>query len=191
MFTGIIEELGKVKKITQRSGITLLEIAAGITLSGTKIGDSIAVNGACLTAIAVSEKSFSFEVMHQTLKSTNLGELKLGQPVNLERSLKASDRISGHFVYGHIDCLGAVRRKTLRNGVFEFEIAVAPDFSRYCLPKGSIAVDGISLTLAQVRGSVFTVSIIPHTLKNTTLGSRVPSDKVNIEFDMLAKRATV
>ena len=191
MFTGIVEELGKVKNITQRQGVRLLEINAKQTLAGTQIGDSISVNGVCLTVVAVTPDAYSFEVMQQTLKNTNLGSLQIGGRVNLERSLKVSDRVSGHFVYGHIDCLGIVRRKTLRNGVFEFEIAVAQDFMRYCLPKGSLALDGISLTLGQIKGNLFTVYIIPHTLKNTTLGFSSPSDKLNVEFDMLAKRAAV
>jgi riboflavin synthase len=126
--------------------------------------------------------------MHQTLKNTNLGLLKIGQAVNLERSLKVGDRISGHFVSGHIDCLGLVHRKTLRNGSVEFKISVPPAFIRYCLPKGSVSIDGISLTLALIRANIFTVCIIPHTLKNTTLGFSSPSDKLNVEFDILAKK---
>ena len=168
MFTGIVEETGKVKKISFRSGITLLEISASKILFDTKVGDSIAVNGVCLTAVAIGTNFLSFEAMHQTLKNTNLGLLKIGQVLNLERSLKVGDRVSGHFVSGHIDCLGLVRRKTLRNGAFELEISVPPAFTRYCLPKGSVAIDGISLTLATIHANIFTVYIIPHTLKNTT-----------------------
>jgi riboflavin synthase len=191
MFTGIVEELGKVKKIAQRAGITRLEISAKKTLIETKIGDSIAVNGVCLTAVAIGDNFFSFEVMPQTLKNTNLGLFKIGQVVNLERSLKVGERISGHFVSGHIDCLGLVRRKALRRGSVEFEISVPPAFIRYCLPKGSVAIDGISLTLALIRANIFTVCIIPNTLKNTTLSFTGPSDKLNVEFDILAKRNLV
>jgi riboflavin synthase len=134
---------------------------------------------------------FSFEVMEQTYKNTNLGLLVVGQAVNLERSLKVGDRVGGHFVAGHIDCLGLVRRKTLRNGSTELEISVAPAFMRYCLPKGSVSLDGISLTLAAIRANIFTVCIIPHTLKNTTLKFTGPSAKLNIEFDILAKKSPV
>jgi len=188
MFTGIVEELGKVKKITSKTGVTLLEISAKDVLADTKIGDSIAINGVCLTIVAIGKNCLSFEVMNTTLKNTNLGLLKIGQEVNLERSLKVGDRISGHFVNGHVDCLGLVRKKSLRNGNIEFDIAVAPVFMRYCLPKGSISLDGISLTLAKVQGNIFSVSIIPHTFKNTTLNSKGPSDKLNVEFDILAKK---
>lgn len=188
MFTGIVEELGKVKRIIHQAGLVNLEICAKVILADTKIGDSIAVNGVCLTVIALSNNSFSAEVMNQTLKTTNLELLKIGQVVNLERSLKVGDRVSGHFVSGHIDCLGLVRKKSLRNGNIEFEIAIPPVFIGYCLPKGSISLDGISLTLAECRGNVFRVCIIPHTLKNTTLNFKGPSDKLNIEFDILAKK---
>jgi riboflavin synthase len=188
MFTGIIEELGRVKKIMPRAGIILLEISAKKTLIDTRIGDSIAVNGVCLTAVAIGDNFFSFEVMHQTVKNTNLGLFKIGQVVNLERSLKVGDRVGGHFVSGHIDCLGLVRRKALRNGSVELEISVPPAFIGYCLPKGSVSIDGISLTLASIRANIFTVYIIPHTFKNTTLSFTGPSDKLNVEFDILAKK---
>jgi riboflavin synthase len=191
MFTGIIEELGRVKKIARKNSLILLEISAKGALVDTKVGDSIAVNGACLTVVVLGNDSFSFEVIGETLKTTNLGLFKIGEMVNLERSLKIGDRVSGHFVTGHIDCLGLVRKKGLRNGSTEFEVAVAPDFRRYCLPKGSIAFDGISLTLARVRASILTVCIIPHTLKNTTLNFKGPSDRLNVEFDILAKRLRI
>ena len=191
MFTGIIEELGRVKKITFRTGVMRLEISAKETLLDTKLGDSIAVNGVCLTVVSIGSNSVSFEVIDTTAKITNLGLLKIGQVVNLERSLKVGDRVSGHFVSGHVDCLGLIRRKALRNGSVELEIAVPPDFIRYCLPKGSVSIDGISLTLGLIRANIFTVCIIPHTLKNTTLNLKGPSDKLNVEFDILAKKTTV
>lgn len=191
MFTGIVEELGRVRKISPRAGMVILEIDAQKALLDTKIGDSIAVNGVCLTAVAVKGTFFGFEVMQQTFKNTNLGLISIGQLVNLERSLKVGDRVGGHFVSGHIDCLGLVRRKTIRNGSLELAISVPPAFIPYCLPKGSISVDGISLTLASIRANIFTVCIIPHTLKNTTLSLAAASDKLNIEFDILAKRAAV
>lgn len=188
MFTGIIEELGKVKRIARSGRTALLEISAQKTLQDVKIGQSIAVNGACLTITSLKDNSFSFEVMPETLKSTNLGLLKIGEQVNLERSLKLGDRVSGHFVTGHIDCLGLVRRKCLRNGNLEFAVAIPAFFTRYCLTKGSVSLDGISLTLADKRADTFSVYIIPHTLKNTTLSFKGPSDKLNVEFDILAKK---
>ena len=189
MFTGIVEELGVVKKITPKAGVTCLEISAKVVLGGTKIGESIAVNGVCLTVVAIGDNSVIFEVMGITFKNTNLGLLSLGGKVNLERSLKVGDRVGGHFVSGHVDCLGLVRKKSLRNGSVEFEISIPPVFSRFCLPKGSVALDGVSLTLAKTGGNVFNVCIIPHTLKNTILNLKGPADKMNVEFDMLVKRS--
>lgn len=188
MFTGIVEELGRVRRITCRSGVTLLEIGAKTVLPGTKTGDSIAVNGVCLTVVSLGDSSVSFEVIDNTRKNTNLGLLRVGYLVNLERSLRAGDRISGHFVSGHIDCLGLVRRKSSRNGSVDFEISIPQPFVRYCLPKGSIALEGISLTLAGARANTINVCIIPHTLKNTTLNFKGPLDKLNVEFDILAKK---
>ena len=188
MFTGIVEELGAVKRISRKGNVTLIELKADKTLSDTKIGDSIAINGVCLTAVEINQDSFVFEAMPETLKVTNLGSLKIGEKVNLERSLKVGDRISGHFVLGHIDCQGIIRKKGYLGGNLAFEIAILPEFIKYCLPKGSVSVDGISLTIADKRSSTFSVYIIPHTLKNTTLSFKGPSDKVNLEFDLLAKR---
>jgi len=187
MFTGIVEELGRVKRITRQGQVRRLEISASKILENAQIGQSIAVNGVCLTIVALGKDSLSFEVIPATLKDTNLGSLQINEQVNLERSLLVGDRISGHFVSGHIDCVGLVRKKSLRNGNWEFSIAVPPQFMHYCLPKGSIALDGISLTLAEKRSNIFTVNIIPHTLKNTTLSFKGPSDKLNVEFDILAK----
>ncbi len=188
MFTGIIEELGRVKRIAHSAHLAVLEITAQNTLQDTKIGQSIAVNGVCLTVIALKNNSFSFEVMPETLKGTNLGLLKIGEQVNLERSLKVGERVSGHFVSGHIDCLGLVRKKGLRNGNLEFAVAIPVSFMRYCLPKGSVALDGVSLTLTDKRNGTFSVYIIPHTLENTTLSFKGPADKLNVEFDILAKK---
>lgn len=189
MFSGIIEELVEVKKISRRGNISLLEISAGRVTEDVKIGDSIAINGACLTLTENKSGVLSFEVIPETLNITNLGSLKISDKVNLERSLKIGDRLSGHFVTGHIDCLGIIRKKNYISGNLCLQIAVSLEFMEYILPKGSIAVDGISLTVVSKKSNVFTVYIIPHTLKNTTLGFKGPSDKVNIEFDILAKRA--
>ena len=188
MFSGIIEELGRVKKISKQGNNTILEIEADKVTEDIKIGDSISLNGACLTLIKKEPHLLAFEAIPETLKVTNLGLLKLQDKVSLERSLKVGDRISGHFVSGHIDCLGVIRKKIFINNNLCFEIAVPIEFIKYCIPKGSVAVDGISLTLVNSRSNTFSVYIIPHTLKNTTLGFKGPSDKVNIEFDLLAKR---
>jgi riboflavin synthase len=189
MFSGIVEELGIVKRISKRGNIALFEIRADKTLEDIKIGDSISVNGACLTVVKKEKDAFSAEIMPETLKITNLGSLRISDKVNLERSLKIGDRLSGHFVTGHIDCPGIIRQKKYVEANLCFEIAVPAEFMAYCLPKGSVAVDGISLTIAGKKSGAFLVYIIPHTLKNTTLGFKGPSDKVNIEFDILAKKA--
>jgi riboflavin synthase len=188
MFTGIIEELGQIKRISKIGNIALLAVKTHKILEDTKIGDSISVNGACLTITKIENGILFFEVMPETLKITNLGILKISDKVNLERSLKVGDRISGHFVSGHVDCLGLIRKKNYLKGNLCFQIAIPQEFSRYCLPKGSIAVDGISLTQGAKLANAFSVYIIPHTFKNTTLGLKGPSDKVNVEFDILAKR---
>ncbi|MCM8795522.1 MAG: riboflavin synthase [Candidatus Omnitrophica bacterium] len=188
MFCGIIEELGRVKNISKRGNITLLEIEVEKVFEDVKIGESIAVNGVCLTVIEKKNKYLVFEIIPETFEFTTLKELKIFDKVNLERSLKVGERISGHFVFGHVDCIGTIRKKNYLNGNLCFEIAVPLEFMSYCLAKGSIAVDGISLTIAKKKSDTFQVFIIPHTLKNTTLGFKEPSDKVNIEFDILAKR---
>jgi len=191
MFTGIIEELGRVKNISRRPGeITLLEIKTDKVLADTRIGESICVNGVCLTVVKKDIHSLSFEVMPQTLKITNLGSLGIEDQVNLELALKIGQRLSGHFVLGHVDCVGIIRKKNYLAGGLCFEIAIPGEFIKYYIPGGSVAVDGISLTLAERKSHTFRVYIIPHTFKNTTLGFKGPSDRVNIEFDILAKRAS-
>jgi riboflavin synthase len=190
MFSGIVEEIGEIKRITKRGNATLIEIKAKKVLEDLSLGDSIAVNGVCLSVVQCKNDVLSFEAVPNTLKTTNLGSFHIADKVNLERSLKLGDRISGHFVTGHIDCLGVIRKITHLEGNVGFEIAVPASFMKYCLPKGSIAVDGISLTLASMRSTTFTVYIIPLTLKHTTLGKKGPSDTVNIEFDILAKKAS-
>jgi riboflavin synthase len=188
MFSGIIEELGEVKRISRRANIVLFEIKAKKALEETKIGDSVSVNGVCLTAVKKEQGFLCFEVMPETLKVTNLGLLKISDKVNLERSLKIGDRLSGHFVTGHIDCMGLIRKRNYLSGNLCFEIASPERFSKYVLTKGSVSIDGISLTVADKTANMFRVYIIPHTLSNTTLGFKGPSDKVNIEFDILAKK---
>ena len=188
MFTGIIEELGQVQNISRRTNNTLFAIKADRILADINIGDSISVNGVCLTVVKKERQVLFFEVIPQTLRLTNLGHLRISERVNLERSLRAGDRLSGHFVMGHVDCTGVIRKKIHLRQEISLMIGIPKEFIKYCIPKGSIAVDGISLTLAEARSDTFSVYIIPHTLKNTTLGFKGPSSKVNIEFDILTKR---
>ncbi len=189
MFTGIIEELGVVESLIRRGRTSLLKIRADQAAADVKTGDSIAVNGACLTLIGEDKKVLSFEVMDETLRLTDLGSLKRGEKVNLERSLKMGERLSGHFVLGHIDSSGVIRRKAYLNNNLCLEIAVGAEYMKYVLPRGSIAVDGISLTVVAKKSDLFSVYLIPHTVKNTTLSFKGPAQRVNIEFDILAKRA--
>ncbi len=189
MFSGIVEELGELKKISKRGNVALFEVQAKKIKEDIKIGDSVSVNGACLTVIKNESDVLGFEVMPQTFNETNLMTLKIKDKVNLERALKIGDRLSGHFVTGHIDCIGIIRHKNYVNDNLCFEIVIPAKFMNYILPRGSIAIDGISLTIVDKRSNTFTVYIIPYTLKNTTLGFKAPSDKVNIEFDIFAKRA--
>lgn len=188
MFTGIIEELGRVKNLSRQGKAILLTIEADNVLEGTKIGDSIAVNGCCLTVVKKLGNTLSFEMMPETARLTDLGLLRISERVNLERSLKLGDRLSGHFVLGHVDCLGIIRSKVYRQDNLIFQIAFPRQFEKYILPKGSISLDGISLTIGEKKAGLFSVYIIGHTLKNTTLGFKGHSDKVNIEFDILAKK---
>lgn len=187
MFTGIVEETGRVRKISRSANIVTFEIETAKVLADVKTGDSISVNGVCLTAVKILKDALVFEAIPETVKITNLGGLRVSDKVNLERSLKIGDRVSGHFVTGHVDCTGIIRWKKYSGRNLSFEIAVPPDFAKYILPKGSIAVDGISLTIAEKHSNSFSVYIIPHTLKETTLRFKCPSDKVNIELDILAK----
>ena len=189
MFSGIIEELGTLRRVgICAGGIRRLQIQAQTVREDTKTGDSIAVNGVCLTVVDITGDTLSFEAVPETLRVSNLGKLRCGEKVNLERSLRAGDRICGHFVSGHVDCQGTIRRKIRQSGAAVFEIAVPAQFMKYAVARGSIAVDGISLTIAGKQPGGVRLQIIPHTLKNTTLSFKGPSHTVNLEFDMLLKR---
>ncbi|MEK7849608.1 MAG: riboflavin synthase [Candidatus Omnitrophota bacterium] len=189
MFTGIIEETGQLKAVRKSGAITRLEILSDKSACGTKVGDSISVNGVCLTVVAVRALVLSFDVIGETLRATTLKSLQYGERVNLERALKAGDRMGGHFVSGHVDCVAAIRSRKISKGNLEFQIGVSPKYLRYVIRKGSVAVDGISLTIADIKSGGFSVCIIPHTAKSTTLWKKQAGDKVNIEFDMLIKGA--
>ena len=188
MFTGIVEELCFVKNVARNGKLARLTVGSSRIIEDAKIGDSISINGACLTVVEKSGDSLVFEVMPETSKVSNLGQIKSGDKVNVERALKMGQRLGGHFVAGHVDCSGLIRKKYYLNNNLCFDIAVPAEFMKYVILKGSIAVDGISLTIMGKKSNIFSIYIIPHTLKNTTLGFKGPSDKVNIEFDILAKR---
>ncbi len=187
MFTGIIEEIGTIKKLSRAGSKLSVEISAREVLKGTRTGDSIAVNGACLTATSVSRSSFKADVMGETVSHTTFDAIRAGDRVNLERPLKISDRLSGHLVSGHIDCTGTIKSVNEGSGQTRFTVEVPEEVKRYIVYKGSVTVDGISLTVAGVGNRNFVVSVIPHTLKSTTLGSKKAGDKVNIEADMIGK----
>jgi riboflavin synthase len=188
MFTGIIEELCFVKNVTRSGKLSRLAIGSSLVIEDANIGDSISINGACLTVAERSKDALFFDVMPETSRVSNIGYFKPGDKVNAERALKMGERLGGHFVSGHVDCSGTIRKKYYLNNNLCFDIAVPAEFMKYVILKGSIAVDGISLTIMGKRSNIFSIYIIPHTLKNTTLGFKGPSDKVNIEFDILAKR---
>ncbi len=187
MFTGIIEEIGKIKRVSLSGKSGSLEIAANVVLEGTKIGDSIAVNGVCLTVTSLSEASFTADVMAETLRRSSLGSLRAGSSVNLERAMSAQGRFGGHIVSGHIDGTGKISKmKKEENAVWVFIEAKAEILS-LIIEKGSVAIDGISLTVVSVTDSEFSVSVIPHTSKETTLLSKKAGDFVNLENDIVAK----
>lgn len=187
MFTGIIEEIGKIRAIRRGGRSIELEIGAEKVLEGTRVGDSIATNGVCLTVTALGNGVFSADVMPETMTRSNLGDLKPGDRVNLERALCLNSRLGGHIVAGHVDGTGRiVEKKTDENAVW-ITVAAAPEVLRYIIEKGSVAIDGVSLTVAYVDEHVFKVSVIPHTQEETVLTSRRPGDLVNLENDMIAK----
>lgn len=187
MFTGIIEELGTVDNIRLLPDSAQLTVRANRVLEGTVIGDSMAVNGVCLTVVRLGSREFTVDVMAETLHKTNLAELKRGSPVNLERALQLQTRLGGHLVSGHVDGVGSISR-ILPVGIARVsEISAPPALLPYILPKGSVAIDGISLTVVEVTEELFSVSLIPHTSKETTLGSKGIGDKVNLETDLIGK----
>lgn len=188
MFTGIIEELGRVAELQKQDAGARLVIECSTILRDAKLGGSIAVNGACVTAVALSETSFSADLAPETLKRTNLGDLKPGSPVNLERPLTANVRIEGHFVCGHIDATAEIiSLQPLGGDNWWLRIAVPEDLLRYIVSKGSLAVDGISLTVAEIEQNIIGFTIIPHTYEHTTLRFYRPGARVNVEVDLLAK----
>ena len=187
MFTGIIEGLGTISKITPAGQGKQFVVNADFVLDQTKIGDSIAVSGACLTVVMIEKDRFHVDVSPETLAKTTLGKAKVGHRVNLERALRLSDRIGGHLVAGHVDGLGSIRQKRRMGNSVVITIDVPESITRYMIKKGSVAVDGISLTINDFSRDRFEVSIIPHTAKMTTIDMSKIGDLVNIETDMIGK----
>jgi len=184
MFTGLIEEQGRVLT-PPRNG--KLSLAASKVTEGLALGDSIAVNGVCLTVSAFSGQRFTADVMPETLHRSNLGELRTGSLVNLERALPATGRFGGHFVSGHIDGVGSLLSVRPAGNALIFSIRAAPELLRGIVEKGSVAIDGISLTVVEVTETLFSVSVIPHTAAVTTLAGKRPGDRLNLETDMIGK----
>ncbi len=187
MFTGLVEETGAVIEIVHGERSAQLTVQAPLVHGDAKLGDSIAVNGCCLTVIAIDGEHLTFDAIPETLSRTNLGALRVGERVNLERPLAVGARLGGHFVQGHIDGVGTVVAVTPEDNAVVMEIDVPALLRRYFVEKGSVAVDGVSLTVAEVREETFTVWTIPHTREVTTLGDRHVGDRVNLECDLLGK----
>ena len=186
MFTGIIKEVGQVKRI-ERVGVCRLTVSCAEVGRGAKIGDSIAVNGICLTVIDMQKDAITFDVMGETVRTTNIQNLATRDPVNLEDALKIGDHLGGHIVQGHIDCMGAITTLIKRPGDVSMEITIPPEDAHLVVEKGSVAIDGISLTVGPVTPTTFTVYLIPHTLTVTNLGRKKTGDTVNVEFDVVGK----
>ena len=187
MFTGLVEELGKVKAISRGVKSVRLTVEASKVLEDVKIGDSIAVNGTCLTVVEYNENCFTADVMPETVDSTALAKLKIGAKVNLERTLGIGDRFGGHIVSGHIDGIGTICAKDNNDNAVVVKIEASPEVMRYIVKKGSIAIDGISLTIVNYGQDWFTVSLIPHSAAMTTLGFKKTGDVVNLETDIIGK----
>ena len=187
MFTGLIEEIGEIKSIEKGARSARITIKSEKILDGTKIGDSVSTNGVCLTVTEFNKNSFSVDVMAETIRSSNLGKLKPGSYVNLERAVRVGDRLGGHIVSGHIDGIGTVVDFYKEENATWVSVETTKDILKYIVHKGSITIDGISLTVAYVDENIFKVSIIPHTKDETTLVIKKIGDEVNIESDMMAK----
>ncbi|MCE5195397.1 MAG: riboflavin synthase [Nitrospiraceae bacterium] len=187
MFTGLILELGEVVSVQKKGGSSTLSLKADKAASDTGIGDSIAVNGVCLTVVGKNKNILSFDISNETLGSTNLGTLKSRERINLEASLSPNSKIGGHFVTGHIDATGTIRSKTNFGDMLKFEIAVPKNVMRFIVEKGSIALDGVSLTVVDLLKDGLTVVIIPHTAELTTFGFKNVGDTLNVEADILGK----
>ncbi|MFH2004233.1 MAG: riboflavin synthase [Bacteroidota bacterium] len=187
MFSGIITEIGKVESIQRKGKGVVLQINAPASSKELKIDDSVSINGACQTVVAKSKNSFEVVAVEETLKKTTLGNLKSGEQVNLELAMRLSDRLGGHLVLGHIDCVGKIKTIEQRTVSWLFTVMFPKEFMKYVIPVGSVAIDGVSLTVADVGENSLNVSIIPHTMENTIFRNKKINDIVNIEFDVLGK----
>lgn len=187
MFTGLIEEVGQIKQISKKTDGVNLTVRCNKVIEGTKIGDSIAVNGVCLTVVNIDRDSLAFEVSQETLKRSNISNLKVMEPVNLERAMIAGGRFGGHIVQGHIDTTGYIISIKPAVNHTELSIQIPTSYTDYVIEKGSIAIDGISLTINYIKENNIYLNIIPHTLENTNLKFRKVGDLVNLEFDILGK----
>lgn len=187
MFTGIIEEIGKVAWVTKRQHSSQIWIQGDLIMEDLKLGDSVAVNGVCLTVSQLKKNQWMADVMSETLTRSDLGDLKGGSSVNLERAMPANGRFGGHLVSGHIDGTGSISAIKNDDNAIIFEMRASEKILRYIVEKGSIAIDGISLTVIQVNNEKFQVSVIPHTIKSTVLGLKKKGDPVNLENDMVGK----
>ncbi|MDH4101890.1 MAG: riboflavin synthase [Thermoleophilia bacterium] len=187
MFTGIVRELGVVVSTLDRGGDRVLGVRAPSTASKTNVGDSVSINGCCLTAGAVQGDRITFHAVSETLARTTLGRLEADDPVNVEAALRAGEPLGGHYVQGHIDGVGRVQSVEAEGEGLRVFVEASDDVLRYCVEKGSVTVDGISLTIAEVANDAFAAALVPHTLEVTSLSGLVPGREVNIEVDVLAK----
>ena len=187
MFTGLIEEVGQVQSIRTAGMATQLQLSAPAITADLRAGDSVAVNGCCLTATKIHEASLTFDLLEETLARTNLRALSAGSAVNLERALSAAGRLGGHFVQGHIDATARILSFTRTGADYRLEVDLPTEFARYVAVKGSVALNGVSLTIAELRAASLVVWIIPHTREQTNLGTLQPNDLLNVEFDIIAK----
>ncbi len=187
MFTGIIEETGTVRSVEKGGRSAVVTVDASAVLSDLKPGDSIAVDGVCLTVVSLSEHSFSADVMHETVERSDLWNLKAGSVVNLERAMPLNGRFGGHLVAGHVDGTGVISRVRKDENAVWFTVRTSPGILRYVVERGSVAVDGVSLTVAEVSEHDFSVSVIPHTARHTALGAKRVGDTVNLENDCIGK----
>ena len=187
MFTGLVVEMGEIVSVTKRDSGARLFLKAESMSKDAQMGDSISVNGTCLTVVEIKGKTLGFDMSDETLKSTNLGSLRAKDRVNLEPSLRLESRLGGHFVTGHIDGVGTIRSKSATGDVYKIVIGAGNDITLFLVEKGSVAVDGISLTVVEVLSNGFSIVIIPHTAALTTIGFKGPGDTVNIEVDILGK----
>jgi riboflavin synthase len=187
MFTGIVRELGKVEAVERAGGGVRLRVRAPATAAEASVGDSVALNGVCLTAIAVDDGVVAFDAVPETLRRSSLGRLEAGAPVNVEPALRAGEPLGGHFVQGHVDGVGRVRAVEAEGDGSRLVVEIPPALERYCVEKGSIALEGVSLTIAAVGPGRVEIALVPHTLAATTLGGLRPGDPVNVEADVVAK----